>query len=134
MHHEDAFAGGRADNAQLCLGDHGQGPLAADNDPAEVERSGPAGIAGAEGVAVAHEFVQVVAADAPQDLRKPGHDLVAVPRSDLGQLAVQGGHEIVPPAERFHIAVRDRLQPRFGAVGEHAAEFQHVIDRLAVQD
>ena len=62
------------DDLEKCPGDDGEGSLGADDQPCQVEVKGlvrPAG--GADGEA-GDEFIEVVAADTPQDARKGGGD------------------------------------------------------------
>ena len=83
--------------------------------------------------AVAGECVQVVAGDAPRDVREARRDLVAVLGAQAAQPAVDIALEVGLLQLRREFRAVHAREPCVRAVGEHDLQFDHLIERLAVE-
>ena len=90
-------------------------------------------LAGIEGT-VTDEFVQVVSAHAPHDPGIPGLDLVPVLVGDAADFAKDPALQAAECGLLAVFAVAGRLEDRPRAVAQDHVEFQHVVDRLPVDD
>ena len=79
------------------------------------------------------ERIEVVAADAPQHLRKPPLDLGGMPEAELGNLAIGAGLDAIARPRPRELLGGQRPEMRERSVGEHDALFEDVIDGLAEQ-
>src|SRR6185503_8809265 len=98
------------DEAHLHLDDGDQGPLGADGQPVEPEWLR------------LHELVEVVARDAPHELRVPGADLVGMLRDETTHLAVDLSLQTVRSALRLELGRSEVPEHDLRAVGEEALE------------
>jgi hypothetical protein len=114
---------GLGERHQIDLGarHHRQRALGADQYPGQVER--PRRV---------HELVEVVAADAAQDLGVAPVDLAGQVARGAPHHAVAGAFEGRRGGTAFGFGVVDRTEVRQRAVGQDHVLLEHVVDGLAV--
>ena len=109
------------DEVDLRRRDHRERPFGADDDLREVER-----------LRLVDELVEVVAADAADDLRIAPLDFLRALERDAAHLAIARRLERVALAGGLELRAIERAEVRLRPVGEDHIQLQDVVDGLAV--
>ena len=80
-----------------------------------------------------NELIQVVSANAAQDLGEAAVDLLGMLGGQPPGHAVTGAFQVCPAHLGLELRLRHRLQVDQAAVGQNGLQLEHMIDRLAVE-
>ncbi len=123
LHDQKGLVSGNAHQPQLGLQNDSERSFGTDKEIGQVEMG-----------RVAHETIEVIAADAPQDLGEAAFDLAGVRVRQLLNGAITRPLVILSPQFLRQLRRRYRSSVDDAAVRQKNAEFQHMIDGFAMDD